>query len=180
MNRRSFTIAIVTVVTVDAAITHILEPDAPPVAQRIKAVTRLKQAGIPSGFAQLPIFPFLTDQEDHIARTLDVMAAAEPDFVVWAPLWLPNDRHRERIQSLLRASVPDIASKYRELYGTNPTPRESYQRTLDRQMLVEWQRRGLEPRIPPRIYADHLPEAMASALIQKRRLFIDRAGSVNE
>ena len=76
--------------------------------------------------------------------------------------------------------IVDIASKYKELYGTNPSPRESYQRTLDRQMFIECQRRGLEPRIPPRIYADHLPEAMASTLIQRRRQFIDRAGSVNE
>jgi DNA repair photolyase len=179
MNRRSFAIVAITVVTVDESLTQLLEPEAPPVAQRIEAISHLKQAGIPSGFALLPIFPFLTDRKNHVARTLDVMATADPDFVIWGPLWLPNDRHRERIQSLLQATVPDIDSRYRELYVSNPAPLESYQRTLDRQIFMECKNRGLEPRIPPRVYMNHLPETMASELLRRRQKFIDLAGGVN-
>jgi DNA repair photolyase len=179
MNRRSFAIVAITVVTVDESLMQLLEPEAPPVAQRIEAISRLKQAGIPSGFALLPIFPFLTDRKDHVARTLDVMAAADPDFVIWGPLWLPNERHRQRIQSLLKATVPDISSRCQELYGSNPTPQESYQRMLDRQLFVECQKRGLQTRIPPQVYMNHLPEEMASKLLRRRQQFIDFASGVN-
>lgn len=172
MNRRSFAIVVVTMVTADDSLTQLLEPETPSAARRIETIAQLKQAGIPGGFAMLPVFPFLTDRKDHVARTLEAMSAADPDFVVWGPLWLPNKRHRERILSRLRDSVPDISSGYQDLYGTNPTPSESYQRTIDRQILMECQRRGLEPRIPPQVYADHLPEAMVSELQQKRRQFI--------
>jgi hypothetical protein len=107
------------------------------------------------------------------------MVTADPDFVVWGPLWLPNDRHRERMQSLLQAYVPDIASRYQELYGSNPTPHESYQRMLDRQIFMECQNRELETRIPPQVYMNHMPEAMASELLRRRRQFIDLASGVN-
>jgi DNA repair photolyase len=179
MNRESFAIVVTTVVTVDGSLAQLLEPDAPPVAQRIEAITRLKHAGVPSGFALLPIFPFLTDRKDHIARTLDAMAIADPDFLIWGPLWLPNDRHRERIQSLLRLSMPNITSTYPELYRTNPAPRESYQRMLDRQLFMECLQRNLNPRIPPQIYVNHLPEATVSALLQKNQQFIDQVSSFN-
>jgi DNA repair photolyase len=179
MNRRSFAIVIVTVVTVDESLTQLLEPEAPPVAQRIKTIAQLKQAGITSGFALLPIIPLLTDSEEHVAHTLEAMAPADPDFVVWGPLWMPNDRHRERIQSLVQESVSEIASAYHELYETNPSPHESYQRSLDRSVLMVCQRLGLEPRIPPQVYVNHLPEEMTSALLRRRQQFIERAGCVN-
>lgn len=42
INRRAFAIVTATVVTVDESLTQLLEPEAPPVARRIEAVTRLK------------------------------------------------------------------------------------------------------------------------------------------
>ena len=47
-----------------------------------------------------------------MAHTLEAFATAYPDFVVWGPLWMPNDRHRDRIQHLVREYAPGIVSKY--------------------------------------------------------------------
>lgn len=177
MNKRSMAIVVMTVMTVRKDLFQLLEPKAPPVTQRIDAIAQLKEAGIPSGFALIPIIPVLTDNKNHLKQTLESMSVASPDFVVWGPLWMPNAQHRERIHGLLQNHVQEIEVKYNDIYGPNPSPNDSYQLSLNSSMLALCKQFGLQPRIPSEIYSNHLPEEITSKLIQRHREFIAGAGS---
>ena len=47
--------------TLDAEVARATEPDAPPPAQRVEAVRRLAEAGIPTGVLVAPVLPGISD-----------------------------------------------------------------------------------------------------------------------
>jgi len=156
LNQRSFAIVVMTVVTIDDSLSHLLESQVPTPAERVNTRATLQRAGIPCGFALIPIIPFLTDDEEHLSRTLETLATAQPDFVLWDYLWLPNEGHRMRMVDLLQDHDRCTLAEYEKLYGDSPQPDISYRRTIDRLMIKHCLRLGLEPRIPPQLYADRL------------------------
>lgn len=173
LNRRSFAIVVMTVITIDDSLSNLLEPQVPTPAERVKTIATLQRAGIPCGFALIPIIPCLTDDEEHLVRTLETLATAQPDFVLWDYLWLPNERHRMRMMDLLQDHDRCTLAEYEKLYGDRSQPDISYQRTIDRLMLKHCLRLSLEPRIPPQLYADRLSAEMASELMLKRESFLE-------
>ncbi|MCL0058498.1 radical SAM protein [Dehalococcoidia bacterium] len=71
LNRHSLAIVVMTVITIDNSLSNLLEPQVPTPAERVKTIAALQRAGIPCGFALIPIILFLTDDEEHLVRTLD-------------------------------------------------------------------------------------------------------------
>jgi DNA repair photolyase len=130
-NRSSGVVVLSTVITLDDTLWRRLEGRAPSPEDRISLVHDLRQEGIPAGFALIPILPAITDSEDHLNRLLKAMATADPNFVLWEHLWLPNDRHRARILRLIGELDPALPSAYEKTFSDGPRPDEAYRRSID-------------------------------------------------
>ena len=54
--------------TLDAEVARATEPGAPPPAQRVEAVRRLAEAGVPSGVLVAPVLPGISDGQEQLER----------------------------------------------------------------------------------------------------------------
>lgn len=102
--------------TLDEDVWRATEPGTPHPRQRMAAVKRLNEAGVPSGVLVAPLLPHISDAEDQVA---EVMAAAEEAGARFArPMLLflspPMKAHWLR---WLRTQRPDLADEYQRLYA---------------------------------------------------------------
>src|SRR5439155_16974721 len=78
---------ILSVTTLDADLSRVMEPRASSPARRLAAVEALAKAGIPAGVMVAPVIPGLTDVE--MPAILKAAAAAGASFAGYTPLRLP-------------------------------------------------------------------------------------------
>lgn len=109
-----------TIVTTDEKLRREIEPFASPVAERISALQRLHDAGLPTYVFIGPILPYLTGWKQIIASTRD--------FVGYYAIDRLNTRGaiRSSVHRWLTAHHPDLLSRYNRIYAFG----ESYWRTV--------------------------------------------------
>lgn len=104
------------VTTLDAALAHTMEPRTSPPVSRLKAITRLADAGVRVNVMVAPIIPGLNDSEipailgaaadagaQHASYTLlRLPHAVGPIFFDWLERTMPS--HKDRIESRIRAT----------------------------------------------------------------------------
>jgi DNA repair photolyase len=114
----------VSLISLDQDLLRRLEPGAPSPANRLRAVERLSQAGIPVSLSLSPVLPGITDDEVNIAET--VRAAAQHGAIdVWAGALRLAPGVKEHFMEIVEREFPHLAAGYRRLYGPNahaPTP----------------------------------------------------------
>jgi DNA repair photolyase len=76
------------VTTLDPGLARRLEPRASSPRQRLEAMARLVEAGIPAGPSIAPVIPGLNDEE--IPAIIDAAAQAGAGFATWGMLRLPG------------------------------------------------------------------------------------------
>lgn len=172
MNTHAFAIVATTLVTFDQNLLPHLEAHAPLPEDRMAMMATLKDSGVPCGFALNPILPFLTDNKQKILNLLKTLSKVRPDFIVWDYLWIPNPCHKNRIKKILDDIDDRLVPKYNTLYNGNPQPDREYRRSTDRFLIKACRRMSLEPRIPPRLYQDHLAPASVAELKERRNAFL--------
>ena len=79
----SLAIVMFTLLTTDPHLAEKIEDRAPAPALRLDAIATLKRAGIPVGVALMPIVPYVNDTDLILHATLNAIANAGADFVVW-------------------------------------------------------------------------------------------------
>ena len=176
LNTHAAAMVVTTIITLDAKLLRHLESKVPSPKERIAMISSFKGAGIPSGFALIPIIPFLTDEKQGLLNLLELAAEVKPDFFVWEYLWIPNRRYRIQIETLLHDIDKSLIPKFKALYQDNAQPDITYRNSIDRFLIKTCQKIGLESRIPPRFYQNYLPYEKVSELIQRREKFL-AAGS---
>ena len=106
----------ISLITLDHAIWRALEPGTPPPAQRLRALGRLAQAGVPAGLALAPILPRLTDDRRMLE---DLVRAAADHGAAW--LWSGTlhlePAARDWLLAALERHFPAAAADYRRVYG---------------------------------------------------------------
>ncbi len=173
IHERALCVVIFSLPTVDPHLSAKLEGRAPAPQLRLDAAQVLHRAGIPVGFAVLPIIPYVTDQTNHLVRTLNKIAATGAEFVVWDYLGIPNERHRERIDDMLGQIARIPASYYRDIYGSKPYPGLDYRRRLDEELIRRCDMLGLDVRVPQRIYHRRIAVSNEIALMLRHQAFRD-------
>ncbi|GAC1558168.1 MAG: radical SAM protein [Herpetosiphon sp.] len=173
LHERAMVIVIFSLVTTEQGLSEKLENHAPTPGLRLEAARKLVRAGIPVGFAVLPIVPYVTDQTSHIARTLTRVAEIGAQFVVWDYLGWPNERHHERIDSMLGRIARLPSPYYRELYGSQQYPSLEYRRKIDTELLRRADLLGLDVRAPHHLYHGRVSPANEIALLFKHHAFRD-------
>jgi DNA repair photolyase len=124
--------------TLDRTLWKALEPGTPPPEQRLKAMARLAEAGIPCGIFLAPILPGLTDDDE----SLSVLATAARDHGAtsfWGSALRLAPGVKEHFLGVLAEEWPEQMARYRREYPRADASRE-YVAQLERR--VELVRHG--------------------------------------
>jgi len=105
-----------TVTTLDARLARLLEPKAPPPAQRLEAVRALAEAGIHVGVNAMPILPGLTDDPLALEQLAQRAAAAGAKFLYGNLLFLKPSA-MQQFMPFLEREFPHLVRRYRQLYA---------------------------------------------------------------
>lgn len=109
------------VITLDEEIWRRLEPGTPRPSQRLRAVARLADAGVPVGLALAPVLPGLTDSPkslDNLVRAATYHGAQW----VWCGTLHLEPAVRDWFIGVLADAFPRLAPAYSRIYGAPGTP----------------------------------------------------------
>ena len=108
----------ISVTTLDAKLSRLMEPRAPAPARRLRMIRRLAEAGVPVRVMASPMIPALTDPE--LEAILAAGREAGARHASWIMLRLPQEVS-PLVQEWLAAHFPDraerIMSRLREMHG---------------------------------------------------------------
>ena len=115
-SRRAAVSIHVSIPTLDPEIWRRTEPGTAPPRQRLRAITRLVDAGIDVGIGMAPILPGLSDRPDLLA---DVVRAARDAGAtsMWAGLLNLRPGTREHFLESLARDWPELLPRYERLYA---------------------------------------------------------------
>jgi DNA repair photolyase len=119
----------VSLITIDAALLHILEARTPVPAARLRAVERLARAGINVGVIVAPVMPGITDDVPHLEALFRAARAAGARFACAGPLRLYAGV-RDRLLPVLAAHFPALVPRYRRAYARHSAAPTDYARAL--------------------------------------------------
>jgi DNA repair photolyase len=102
--------------TLDDEVWRTTEPGTAPPRQRLRALSRLVDAGIKAGVGMAPILPGLSDRPEQLAEV--VRAAREAGACgVWANLLFLRPGTREHFMEALARDWPEQLERYERLYA---------------------------------------------------------------
>ncbi len=132
-----------TVTTTDARLARLLEPKAPPPAQRLAAVRKLVQAGIRAGVNLAPILPGLTDESSSLESVIRQAAEAGARFLHANVLFLMPSAMAQ-FMPFLEREFPRLARRYRRLYARSAYLPDDYKQQIVEQVRALRARYGFD------------------------------------
>jgi DNA repair photolyase len=122
--RRTRVRADLSIGTLDEEVWRLSEPGTPHPRQRVAAVARLNQAGIPSGVLVAPVLPGLSDHPDQLEEVVNACVEAGAAFVSVVALHL-RPGVAEHYMAWLDSVRPDLVAEYERRYrGKAYLPRQ--------------------------------------------------------
>ena len=118
-------------ITVDRELARRLEPRAPTPESRIRALARLREAGIDAGINCMPVLPGITDDPFMLEDLVRRVAAAGATYVGACALRLQSAA-RQRYLPFIEQEFPHLAARYRSSYASSPHVSESYRAGLSK------------------------------------------------
>ena len=113
----------------DEHLSEAVEPGTPGPRARLKLVSRLREAGLPCGVMAMPILPWLSDSDESLDSLFGALKAAGATGVTAGALYLKPGTREWFMQWLVREH-PQLAGKYRRLYGSGSYASKEYQAWL--------------------------------------------------
>jgi DNA repair photolyase len=103
--------------TLDEEVWRRTEPGTAPPRQRLRALSRLVEAGIHASVGMAPILPGLSDRPEQLAAV--VAAAREAGACgIWANMLHLRPGTREHFLACLERSWPELLPEYERRYGS--------------------------------------------------------------
>ena len=118
-----------TITTMDETAARLIEPGAPPPAERINALKELKKEGLACGVHLMPILPYLTSSEQSLEAVFSTAKDAGADYILAGALNLKGAT-RQRFFDSVRESFPVEFSRIKEIYY-NKNEYRAYKNDLD-------------------------------------------------
>ena len=123
----------ISLATLDPALARRLELRSPVPAARLRALARLRQAGIEAGVLIAPIVPALTDGRAALGALMAAARRADARWAIGSPLRL-GPAARNRFLPYLAEEFPELVERYRRRYGQSDSAGREYQRALERRL----------------------------------------------
>jgi DNA repair photolyase len=120
-------------ITVDAGLIRKVEARSPSPAVRLRALRRLRAAGINAGLIVAPILPGITDDRPHLEALFQAARDADAKFVHAGPLRL-YAAVRDRFLPMLEAEFPHLVERYVRAYARYSSAPRDYATALRRRI----------------------------------------------
>jgi len=136
-----------TITTFDDDLGRKLEPGAPLVSQRLRAMSTLAQHGVYTGVSMMPILPFLEDSEENIRSIVQAAHAHGAAYIIPSFGMSLRDRQRAHYYSQLDRLFPGLRRRYERAFADQyhcPVPNA---RALEEVFIEECDRHGVAPRM---------------------------------
>ena len=108
----------VSLITLDRELARKLEPRAPTPEARIRALARLREAGIDAGVNVMPVLPGITDHPTALEALVKRIAEAGVTFAGACALRLRSDA-RQRYFMMIDEHFPHLSERYRRAYASH-------------------------------------------------------------
>jgi DNA repair photolyase len=131
----------------DEGVWRSVESGTPSPRRRLDAVRALTDAGFSVGVLMAPILPGLTDTDESIDETVAAIAASGATSVTPLPLHL-RPGAKEWYAAWLRQNHPELAPRYRELYGRGSYLPRPFQDEINARVRLAARRHGLYKAAP--------------------------------
>jgi DNA repair photolyase len=133
INRHSRIHIHVSLITTDRELARRIEPRAPTPDARLRAVRRLRDAGIDVGVNVMPILPGITDGPAQLDRLVREIASAGATHIAACALRLRHSA-RKRYLPWIGEEFPHLAERYAQTYANGFHAGEKYQDGLHQVM----------------------------------------------
>lgn len=118
INDKTKCVVQMTLTTYDEDLCKKIEPNVSTTKERVEALKKLNEAGIPTVVWLCPIFPFINDTEENIKGILNYCIEAKVYGVICFGMGLTlREGNREYFYNQLDQSFPNIKDKYIQTYG---------------------------------------------------------------
>jgi len=144
--RRAHVAVSFSVPTLDEEVWRRTEPGTAPPRQRLRALERLREAGIDAGVAVAPVLPGISDRPEQLEEVVRAARGAGATHV-WASVVHLRPGTREHFLSHLAEDWPDLVPFYERLFGGRAYAPRATQETV-RGRVAELRRKSSAPRGP--------------------------------
>jgi DNA repair photolyase len=135
--------------TLDEELARLLEPNAPSPKRRLEVIRRLSEAGISTGIWLAPIFPYWTDTEEEIGRTVEAAVENGVSFVLGA---VYDNRNPKKFPKFLEEQFDHLTLSYKRLYAIDKPCHypvdEFYLQNLALKFISQCKKRGVKRFLP--------------------------------
>ena len=118
-------------ITLDRTLARRLEPRAPTPEARVRALARLREAGINAGINCMPVLPGITDNPAHLEALVKRVSEAGATYVGACALRLQHEA-RKRYLPFIEEEFPHLAGRYRATYSRGNHAGDRYRAGLAR------------------------------------------------
>jgi DNA repair photolyase len=125
LNRNSRVSIHLTLTTLDRELARRIEPRAPTPEARIRALARLREAGIDAGINVMPVLPGITDNPSALEALVERVAAVGATYVNACALRLQSEA-RKRYLPFIDQEFPHLSERYRNTYAHDHNAGERY------------------------------------------------------
>lgn len=123
----------ISLITVDRDLARKLEPRAPTPEARLRALGRLRAAGIEAGINVMPVLPGITDAPEQLEAVVRSVAAMGATYLNSCPLRLRSSA-RARYLPFIEQEFPHLARRYWATYAYDHKVSTAYTERLRRTM----------------------------------------------
>src|SRR5438105_4875756 len=117
----------ITITTLRAGLTRLLEPRAPRPDLRLEAVKQLREAGLAVGVSDSPLMPGITDREGDLEAVAEAAKKAGAQWFFSGVLFLMPSSAKQFLP-FVREKFPRLAKQYEQWYARNGYAPEEYRR----------------------------------------------------
>jgi len=117
----------ITITTLRAGLTRLLEPRAPRPDLRLAAVKRLREAGLAVGVSASPLIPGITDRDGDLEAVAEAAKEAGAQWFFSGVLFLMPSSAKQFLP-FVREKFPRLAQQYEEWYAKNGYAPEEYRK----------------------------------------------------
>src|SRR6476469_11069785 len=132
----------ISLITLNRELARKLEPRSPTPEARIRALTRLRQAGLETGINCMPVLPGITDNPRDLEALVKRVSEAGATYVGACALRLQHEA-RKRYLPFIEQEFPHLAGRYRATYALGSHAGDRYREGLARFFEVICKRYGV-------------------------------------
>ena len=161
INRISDLSVHISLITLDRELARRIEPRSPTPESRIRALARLREAGIDAGINCMPVLPGITDNPADLEALVKRVSEAGATYVGACAVRLMSAA-RNRYLPFIEQEFPHLAERYRNTYGHSAYAGEKYREGLARffeKMCAKYKVRGWSRRDEEEEEGDETPGA---------------------